>query len=215
VALALQVLVALAVIATALFDPNKPAVGIVCFVGIVLIETGVHARFASRLARIFRGHGAREYGVANCSWRRPGCSGRSGSCRCGRPRNGGRWWGGYCGRCRCRGGRCVGTAFRLAEVIPFRALESARGLCCFVFGAALLHCQCMSGRAAQSEPPSIAPAHMVAKRIIMAGLLAFCAYLRDKLQVRVLALDRSCDASRRGSPMSLRLSVHLHSDRSR
>jgi hypothetical protein len=51
---ALQVLVALAVIAATLFDPNKPAVGIVRLVGIVLIEAGVHARFASGLVGIFR-----------------------------------------------------------------------------------------------------------------------------------------------------------------
>jgi hypothetical protein len=50
----LKVSVALTVIAAALFDPNEPAVGIARLVSIVLIEAGVHARFARGLARVFR-----------------------------------------------------------------------------------------------------------------------------------------------------------------
>ena len=48
--LALEEPVALAVIATALLDPFEPAIFAANFIGLVLIETSVHARLAGGLA---------------------------------------------------------------------------------------------------------------------------------------------------------------------
>jgi hypothetical protein len=52
--LAFQPLVALAVVAAAFLNPIQPAVPAASFVRFVLIETGVHPRFASRFLCILR-----------------------------------------------------------------------------------------------------------------------------------------------------------------
>src|ERR1051325_6439506 len=51
---ALQLLAAFAVIAAALLDPLHAAIGIGGLVGVVLVDTGVHARLAFALLGIFR-----------------------------------------------------------------------------------------------------------------------------------------------------------------
>src|SRR2546429_175775 len=108
----LQPLVAFAVVAAALLDPPQPTVAARCLVGIVLVEAGVHARPAGLLARVLRRDRGREDRIARCGGgRRRRLCGRSG-CR------------GRGGRSRGRGG---GTAFRLAEVGPFPAVERAVG----------------------------------------------------------------------------------------
>jgi hypothetical protein len=48
-ALTLQMLVAFAVVTASLFNPLQSAVCIICFVGVVLIEAGVHTRLTCRL----------------------------------------------------------------------------------------------------------------------------------------------------------------------
>src|SRR4029079_10125250 len=55
---AFQLLRAFAVIAAALLDPLQPAMGIGSLVGVVLIDTGVHAGLAGGLLGIFRIHRA-------------------------------------------------------------------------------------------------------------------------------------------------------------
>src|SRR5262245_48150607 len=111
---ALQALDAFAVIAAALLDPLHAAIGIGGLVGIVLIDAGVHARLAFRLLGIFLIDGRRVH-------RRP--SRRSSGCRL-LLRFLLRFLLGFLGRSRrgrsCRrgrGGRGVGTALGLAEVV--------------------------------------------------------------------------------------------------
>src|ERR1700724_3922521 len=72
---ALQLLVALAVIAAALLDPFHTAIGVTGLVGIVLIDAGVHPGLARGFLRIFRIHGGRIHGRAG---RRGGGRGRRG-----------------------------------------------------------------------------------------------------------------------------------------
>ena len=52
-----QLFVTLAVIATALLDPFQAAIRIGAFIGIVLVEAGVHTSFAGGFVRVLRGHG--------------------------------------------------------------------------------------------------------------------------------------------------------------
>src|SRR5215210_3323118 len=72
VGLALQFLIALAVIAAALGNPFHAAVGVGRFVGVVLIDAGVHARLAGVFLGVFRIHGGRENGVSGRRRRRRG-----------------------------------------------------------------------------------------------------------------------------------------------
>ena len=52
--LALQALIAFRIITAAFLDPLHAAVGIVGFVGVILIEAGVHAALAGAFTGIFR-----------------------------------------------------------------------------------------------------------------------------------------------------------------
>ena len=61
---ALQVLVALAVIPTALHDPLQSAIAVARFVGIVLVEAGMHAGLAGTFAGILWRDRIGEHGVA-------------------------------------------------------------------------------------------------------------------------------------------------------
>src|SRR5436309_6063328 len=73
---ALQLLGALAVIAAALLDPFQAAIGVAGFVGVVLIDAGVHAGLARGLLGIFWIHrigedrGARWRRIGSSLWRR-------------------------------------------------------------------------------------------------------------------------------------------------
>src|SRR6516164_1985279 len=116
---AFQLLVALAVIATAFLDPFQTAVAIGGLVGVVLIEASVHAGLSRRLARIFWGDGRWEHGISGCL----GCCRRGGSRR---------------GRGRSGGGR-IGAALGFAEIAPTLPVESTRGFGRLVLGAAFLH----------------------------------------------------------------------------
>src|ERR1700679_3995374 len=70
---ALQLLVALAVIAAALHDPFQAAIAVAGLVGVVLVEAGFAPRFAGGVLRVFGIDGAGKYGAAGCD-----------RCRCGR-----------------------------------------------------------------------------------------------------------------------------------
>src|SRR6516164_1161336 len=95
-----QLFVTLAVIATALLDPFQSAIRIGGFIGIVLVEAGVHAGFAGGFVRVLRRHGRWEDRVPRSS-RRRGRGGRS--CR---------------RSCRCRSGCSIGPALSFAELVP-------------------------------------------------------------------------------------------------
>src|SRR5260370_13901701 len=71
--LALQLLVALAVIAAALLDPFHAAIAVVGLVGVVLIDAGMHAALAGGFLGIFRIYRRRKH---------------CGACRSGRGRRG-------------------------------------------------------------------------------------------------------------------------------
>src|SRR5581483_8497374 len=126
-----EALVAFAVVAAALLDPFQPAISIGRLVGIVLIEAAMHTRLAGAFLRIFGTDGDREdrrtAGQRRCRRRR----GRLGFGLL-RGRRGGR-------SCRSRRRRRFGCALRLAEVIPFHAVESAGGFGSLIFRAAFLH----------------------------------------------------------------------------
>src|ERR1700761_1936227 len=63
--LALQVLVALAVIAATLLDPLHAAITVCGLVGVVLIEAAVHPGLARAFLRVFRADGHRENRVTH------------------------------------------------------------------------------------------------------------------------------------------------------
>src|ERR1700730_4297303 len=95
---ALQLLVALAVIAAALLDPFQPAIGVGSLVGIVLIDASMHAALAGCLLGVFRLQGSGEPGRPCRSGRRRGFGGlwlgfhglrRGWCCWCGSRRGGG------------------------------------------------------------------------------------------------------------------------------
>src|ERR1700682_286160 len=95
---ALQLLVALAVIAAALLDPFQPAIGVGSLVGIVLIDASMHAALAGGFLGIFRIHGSGEHCRPCRSGRRRGFGGlrlgfhglrRGWCCWCGSRRGGG------------------------------------------------------------------------------------------------------------------------------
>src|SRR5947209_2214490 len=69
---ALQLLAALAVIAAALLDPFQAAIGVAGFVGVVLIDAGVHAGPARGLLGIFWIHRIGEERGAGRRWSRSG-----------------------------------------------------------------------------------------------------------------------------------------------
>src|SRR4051812_8832463 len=147
--LAFQALVTFAVVPAALFNPSQAAIGVVCLVGVVLIEARVHTSLARALSCILGRHGRGKNGIARSSGSRSRSSRRG--CRRGRfflllfrcSRCGGR----FRGSCRCarrgsgwgRSGIC--PALRLAEVIPLDSLQRSRLLCSFILGTALLHCE--------------------------------------------------------------------------
>src|SRR5262249_11762962 len=110
---------ALVVVAAPFLVLFQPAFGIARFVGVVLIEASVHPGLPRRFARIFRGDGRGKHGISGRLW-----------CRCG---GGSRRAGGRSG-----GGR-IGAALGFAEIAPILPVESARGFCRLVLGAALLH----------------------------------------------------------------------------
>src|ERR1700674_5529478 len=66
--LALQLLVALAVIAAALLDPLHAAIAVGGLVGVVLIDTGMHPGLAGGLLGIFRIDGGWEHGGPRRRW---------------------------------------------------------------------------------------------------------------------------------------------------
>src|SRR5580704_14166494 len=134
---ALQLGIALAVVAAALLDPMQAAIAATGLVGVVLIEAGVHPRPAGRLAGILRRYGGREHGGAGCRW------------RCGRSRLGGRG-GGRCGRRRSRRSRCAGEAF-LAEVGVFLVADRAGRLHPVPFVVAGLQAQRTRGSSAEHD----------------------------------------------------------------
>src|SRR5262249_2459110 len=88
---ALQLLVAFAVVATALLNPVETGVGIRGLILVVLIEARMHPRPAGTLLGIFGRHGSREYRFAS-GGRSRNCASRGGSrlgggrSRCGRAR---------------------------------------------------------------------------------------------------------------------------------
>src|ERR1700733_2498685 len=98
---ALQLRVALAVMAAALLDPFQAAIAGTGLVGVVLVETGFAARLAGGILRVFWIDHAGEYGVAGCYWGRSGSGGRRGSSR---------WRRRGCRGCRGRSRGRVGTA---------------------------------------------------------------------------------------------------------
>src|SRR6516165_7009492 len=116
-----QLFVTFTVIATALLDPFQAAIRIGGFIGVVLVEAGVHASFAGGFVRVLRRHGGREDRVPRSSRRRRR---RSGGCRRS-----------CCNRSGCR----IGPALSFAKIIPALPVEGARGFCRLVLGAALLH----------------------------------------------------------------------------
>src|SRR3954463_6136597 len=61
-ALALQLLAALAVIAAAFLDPLQSAIAVTGFVGVVLVDAGVHSRLACGFLGVLRIDSRREYG---------------------------------------------------------------------------------------------------------------------------------------------------------
>src|SRR6266704_7101664 len=134
--LAFQALVALAVIAAALLDPFQAAIGIAGLVGIVLVDTGVHAALAGGFLGIFRVHRRRIHrraGWRRRRGRRRGFLLRLGfrglrRCRCG-------------GRRRGRSSRSVGSSLGLAAIVPLLAVERAGGLGRLIFRAAFLRGQ--------------------------------------------------------------------------
>src|SRR5262245_24285707 len=95
-----QLFVTLAVIATALLDPFQAAIRIGGFIGIVVIEAGVHASFAGGFVRVLRRHGRWEDRVPRSSRRR---GRRGGGCR---------------RSCRNRSGLRIGSALSFGKIIP-------------------------------------------------------------------------------------------------
>ena len=63
--LALQALIAFAVVAATFLDPLQTAIGVSDLVGIVLIEAGVHPSLTFTLFGIFRRDGGGKQGIAD------------------------------------------------------------------------------------------------------------------------------------------------------
>src|SRR6202011_970509 len=132
---ALELLVAFAVIAAALFDPFQAAIGVGGLVGVVLIDAGVHPRLAGRFLGVFRIDRGREHRRQRRQCRRGGSRRRGFLLRLFRGRGCGRRGR----RDKRRGDGCrVGAALGLAEIVPLLAGERAGGLGGLIFRAAFL-----------------------------------------------------------------------------
>src|SRR5262249_43687303 len=113
--LALELLVAFAVVTAAFLDPLQTAIRVGRLVGFVLVETGMHPCFAGGFFRVLRRHGIRKHWCPGGFWR----------CR----RCGGSRWGG-----RRRGSSSVGSALRLSEIAPFLFPRGAPAFSALYFG---------------------------------------------------------------------------------